>query len=150
MDGRGGLRLVGALKARELGPDGADRYFTIELQRVQRSIDALLADTGERSLVARTLAEGVFPDRTSRSFVDRPSEPVGSGASMRAIVGGHPAFIWVTGVEGYDTDHVLIDLGPDDTLIAEASWNSAIMGQPECYQRAVIGGVMDSLEVSGR
>lgn len=40
-----------------------------------------------------------------------------------------------------------MDLGVDDALLVVADWNTAVAGQPECYQRLILGGVMDSVEV---
>ncbi|MGD0523543.1 MAG: hypothetical protein ABSE49_00290 [Polyangiaceae bacterium] len=38
---------------------------------------------------------------------------------MRLVVVGRPALLWGTGVEGYDSDNVLVELGPDDTLLVD-------------------------------
>jgi hypothetical protein len=147
-EGSDGLRLVSSLKARGLGPGSSDRYFALRLQRLGRSVDDLLADKTKDSPLAKAYPDEAFPKRTSRSFVASPDEPVRSGASMRTTVAGKPAYVWVTGAEGYNSDYVLVDLGSNETVLVVAEWNSAVMaGQPECYQRAVLGGVIDSIVV---
>ncbi len=145
------LSLVSSVKAKELGGPGAkDRPFAIRVRRVARSADSLLADTTKSSPLGSVYVEDAFQKRTLASFKEHPDEPVHSGFSGRTSVAGHPGFVWVNGVEGYNTDQVLVPLAPNDTLLIAADWNSSIMiGQPECWQRAIIGGVVDSITLEG-
>jgi hypothetical protein len=143
-EGADGWKLTSSLKARGLGPDPTTHVFAIRFQRFAKSIDALLAD----KTIAKAFPDLAFPKQTEASFTPSGDADVVPGFAGRAVVAGHPAFVWVSGVEGYNTDHALVKLGPSDTLFVAADWNSAIMmGQPECYQRTVISGVVDSLKV---
>ncbi|HVM68869.1 MAG TPA: hypothetical protein VM204_03425, partial [Gaiellaceae bacterium] len=147
--GEDGLELRSSLAARGLGPDGnRERHFAIRLQRVPRGVDELLADTAKGSPLGGLYVEGAFPRRTTASFVPQHDETLAPGSAERATVAGRPAWVWLNGVEGYNSDYVLVELGPKDTLLVVADWNSSIMmGQPECWQRAVIGGVVESVVV---
>lgn len=142
-----GLSLVSSVKAQGLGPDGkGERPFSIQLRRSSREIDELLADRSESSPLARVYVEGAFPGRTAKSFTVVTDERMGPGTSERITVGGRPAYRFVNGAEGYDSDGVLVDLGSRGTLLVVASWNSSVMaGQPECWQRAIVAGVVQSL-----
>jgi hypothetical protein len=145
-DGADGFALVSSEKAHGLGPGATDRHFELRFRRLARSVDELLADRTKSSPLGMVYLDDAFPKRTTASFVAAPSEPMGSGSSTRATLMGRPAWVWISGVEGYNSDHVLIQLGPKETLLVIANWNSSIMmGQPECWQRAVIGGVVESL-----
>src|SRR5215472_15326970 len=145
-----GLRLVSSQKARTLGPDARERPFAIVLRRLPRSVDELLGDTREGSPMEHVYVEGAFPKRSSAGFVPHPHEPLGAGDAVATTIAGKPAFVWINGVEGYNSDYTLIALASRDTLFVVADWNSAIMeGQPECWQRAIIGGVVGSLTVDG-
>ncbi len=94
--------------------------------------------------------EETFPKRTRASFVTHADEPFGSGSSVRTKLAGRTAYVWITGVEGYNTDYVLIEAGARETVFVAAEWNAAIMsGQPECWQRSVIGGVVGSITLTG-
>jgi hypothetical protein len=150
-DGADGLVLVGADKAETLGDEGRERHFRITLRRFARSIDDLLGDRRERAPLHGVYVDEAFPKRNVASFAPRLDEPIGPGAAARIAVGGRPAYVWITGAEGYDTDYVLVDLGKDDTALVVAEWSSSIMrGQPECWQREVIGGVVESLTAGSR
>jgi hypothetical protein len=144
-----GLLLTSSQKARGLGPDAKARPFSLRVRRIARSPDDLLADQSKSSPLAGVYVEGAFPKRTTSSFVPQTDEPFGSGAAVRITVAGKPAWVWINGVEGYDTDSVLVELGSKDSLLITADWNSAIMGQPECWQRAIIGGVVNSITMGG-
>ncbi len=147
-DGADGLRLTSSQKAATLGPGGKDRPFAIRVVRLSRSIDELLADDSKSSPLG--FVEDAFPKRTAASFRPAEEDAMLSGSAARATVAGKPAYVWVVGVEGYNSDYTLVELGPKDTLLVVADWNSAVMkGQPECWQRAVIGGVVDSIVVDG-
>lgn len=146
-DDADGLRLTSSRKAKTLGP-GKDRPFAIRVVRLSRSMEELLADTSKTSPLG--YVEDAFPKRDVRSFKATEEERMGSGSAARATVAGKPAYVWVVGVEGYNTDYTLVELGPKDTLLVVADWNSSVMkGQPECWQRAIIGGVVDSIVVEG-
>lgn len=146
-DAADGLRLTSSKKAKTLGP-GKDRPFALRVVRLSRSIDELLADTSKTSPLG--YVEDAFPKRDARSFKPADEDRMGSGSAARATVAGKPAYVWVVGVEGYNTDYTLVELGPKDTLLVVADWSSSIMkGQPECWQRAIIGGVVDSIVVEG-
>lgn len=145
-DRDGGLELRSSLKAEGLGPAPSYHVFAIRIRRLARSVDALLADRRKGAPLADVYVEGAFPKRTTASFVAAPDEPMGSGAAVKTTIAGKPAWVWINGVEGYDTDYALVALGAADTLLVTADWNTSIMaGQPECWQRAVIGGVVDSV-----
>jgi hypothetical protein len=143
-----GWRLVSSLKAAGLGPDATDRHFAIRLRRLSRSVDDLLADTSKNAPLAGLFLDEAFPGRTSSGFVSRPDDTMGSGSSALTSLGARPAYVWVSGVEGYNSDYVLVDLGAADTLLVVADYNSNIMGQPECYQRTIIAGVVESVVAS--
>jgi hypothetical protein len=140
-----GLDLVSALAARGLGPDATMRPFAIRVRRLARGLDEVLADKGRRGVLAHAFLDEAFPDRTAQGFVTRLHDPMAAGCSVRTTVAGRPAFVVINGVEGYDTDVVLVGVGPQDTLVVFGDWNSAIMGKPECYQRVVLGDVVDSI-----
>jgi len=144
-----GIRLVSNVSARGLGPDGdRPRPFAIRIRRVARAVDDLLSDR-KSTLFGGVYLEGPFPKRTTASFVAHEGEPVGSGDAARMTVAGKPAWVVVAGGHGYNTDWVLVAVAPDETLVVDADWNSAIMaGQPECWQRAVIGGVVESITLA--
>lgn len=145
-DREGGLDLRSSLKAAGLGPAPSYHVFALRVRRLARSVDALLADRQKGAPLADVYVEGAFPKRTTASFVAEPDEPMGSGAAVKTSIAGKPAWVWINGVEGYDTDYALVALGAADTLFVTADWNTSIMaGQPECWQRAVIGGVVDSV-----
>lgn len=152
IDKEDGLRLVSKESARELGPDGKDRPFAIRVHRVGKSIDELLVDTPKngdpQNPLGGVYVEGAFPKRTVASFVgSKDDEPMGSGAAVKTkLLGGKDAYVFINGVEGYNTDTTLVALSPKDTLVVSADWNSSIMvGQPECWQRQVIGGIVESI-----
>jgi hypothetical protein len=146
-DAADGLRLTSSQKAKTLGP-GKDRPFALRVLRLSRSIDELLADTSKTSPLG--YVEDAFPKRDARSFKATDEDRMRSGSAARATVAGKPAYVWIVGVEGYNTDYTLVELGPKDTLLVVADWSSSIMkGQPECWQRAIIGGVVDSIVVEG-
>jgi hypothetical protein len=147
------LRLVSTKeKAHELGPDGKDRHFAIRIRRVGKSIDELLADKSKNGPLGGVYVEGAFPKRTAASFVASKDEPLGSGAAVKTklLVSGKDAdaYVFINGVEGYNTDTALISIAPKDTVVVSADWHSSIMmGQPECWQRQVIGGVVESISL---
>lgn len=147
-DGAAALVLKSDVKAAGLGPDGAGtRAFAVRIQRVAKGVDEVLSDGSKGAPLGGVFLSDAFPERTTASFVPRAEEPVVSGAAYRATLAGRPAWVWVTGAHGYNTDAALIEIGPKDTVVVRAEWNSSVMaGQPECWQRAVLGGVIESLE----
>jgi hypothetical protein len=138
-----GWRLESPLKARGLGMEPTYHVFALRLRRVAKSVDAVLADT---ALLEGAYVDSAFPKHTEASFRRSVENGINPGFADRAVIAGKPAYVWVNGVEGYNTDYVLVHLGPSETLFVTADWNSAIMaGQPQCYQRAVIADVLESL-----
>lgn len=146
-DGADGLRLVSAQRARGLGgADAKDHVFQIRIVRDRRSASDVLRDRSPKGPLASAFTDEVFPDRDTVKFRPHPLEPIGSGAAAETRIGGEHAWMWVTGAEGYNTDLALVAVGPKDSAVVVADWNTSIMvGQPECWQRAILGGVMDSV-----
>lgn len=145
-DATDGFHLVSSQKAATLGPGGKERAFAIHIRRLNVGVDELLADRSKNAPLANVYVEGAFPRRTASSFVAHQDEPMGAGSAVRTTIGGKPTFVWINGVEGYDSDYVLVELGAKDTAFVVADWNSAVMvDQPECWQRTIIGGVVESL-----
>jgi hypothetical protein len=149
LDEPDGFRLASSQGAKGLGPDGnTERLFALRFRRIPRGVDAILGDRTKAGPLGGAWIEDAFPKRTTSSFVPRLDEPVGSGTATTMTVAGRPAWVVVTGAHGYDTDWVLVALSDTETLVVDADWNTAIMvGQPECWQRVVIGKVVESLVV---
>jgi hypothetical protein len=141
-----GLLLTSSVKANGLGPDAKPRPFAIRLRRVDKSVDELLADKSKGALLDGLYVEGAFPQRTQASFAPYADSTIGPGFAMNLVLSKKQAWIFVGGDHGYNTDATLVRVGPKDTVIASADWSSAVMaGQPECWQRQVIAGVMETL-----
>jgi hypothetical protein len=144
-----GFHLVSSLSARMLGEGDDERRFAIHIRRVSQSIDDVLTDTGKDAPIASIFLDDAFPKKSSASFVSHPAEPMRAGASIKASIAGKPGYVWVNGVEGYNSDYALIALGARDTLLIVADWNSASMvGQPECWQRVVLANVIESIRTA--
>lgn len=144
-DGSEGLKLESSLTVKGPGPKES-HTFAINVRRVAKGIDAVLGDTKKRPPIPKVCpADAAFPSRTSDSFSTRAMDPVSVGFSSKTAIDGHPAYLWVGGNEGFNTDCLLIDLN-QETIIAWAEWNAAtVSGQPECFQRRVMSAVLLSL-----
>ncbi len=144
-DGAEGLKLESSLSAKGPGPKDS-HTFAITIRRVSKPIDALLSDTKKKPAIPKSCpADAAFPSRTSESFSTRAIDPIGVGFSSKTAIDGHPAYLWVGGTDGFNTDCLLIDLN-QETVIVSAEWNAAnVSAQPECFQRRVMSAVLLSL-----
>jgi hypothetical protein len=147
-DGPPGFVLTSSVKANGLGPDAKPIPFAIRIRRVARSIDDLVADKTKTSLLAGSHVEGAFPKRTEQSFTASMDDDAGVGSASKLMLRGLTAYAFVSGGHGYNNDTALVRVGAKDTVVVRADWNSSIMGgQPECWQRQIIAGVLDQLNV---
>lgn len=139
---KGGSYLVSGLRVVvDTEPPEPWHVFGIKFWRLPRSIDAIFSEAEQA--------------HATSTFVRHP-EPMDflgyltKAETTRTTVAERPGYIWAAGAEGYNTDYVLVRVNDRETLLVVTDWiSSAILGQPECYQRLVIGGVIDSISVEG-
>lgn len=146
-DDASGLVLTSSLSAPGPGPNAPPRTFSIRVRRVAKSIDELLADKGKDSPLGGVSVEDAFPKRNEKSFAPRAETTRGPGFALALTLANKPAYVFVNGAEGYDTDVSLLRAGARDTVVVVADWNSAIMGQPECWEQHIIAGVLDTFTI---
>lgn len=145
------LLLTGSDATPSMATGGDPRPFSIAVQRVAKGADVIASDPQRTKLLLGPfydLAYELRGDDSPLPPIDENEVQGWSGARVDLL--GHTAYVAVNGIEGDNSDYVVVPISDKDTLLVTADWSSTFnFGQPMCFERRIIAGVIESIAPKG-